>query len=94
MSEQLDINEQPEAVFDSGDIPINDDAIITSINFEDSSKMRIELAMSRIQQYSAMAVVDPAFKAKYDAWVGYYNSIKDLSATSSYEELYGIQLPE
>ena len=50
MSKQLDRNEQQETVFDSGEIPINDDASITSINFEDSSKMRSELATSRKKQ--------------------------------------------
>ncbi|MFP1897252.1 hypothetical protein ACLEDI_00930 [Lonsdalea quercina] len=73
---------------------INNESIITQVDFEATSKMRIELAMSKIQQYSSMANFDDTFKEAASSWYAYYTTIKALADEGKYEEVFDVTIPD
>lgn len=73
---------------------INEDSITTQVDFENTAKMRIDLAMSKIQQYSSMATFDDSFKKTASAWYVYYTTIKSLEDAGKHEEVFEIEIPE
>lgn len=68
-------------------------AIEAWIDYRLTAKMRIELSISLIQQYSAMATFDDCFKAKASVWYCYYNEIKALNDSGAFEELFRVEVP-
>ncbi|MFP1891103.1 hypothetical protein ACLEEJ_00120 [Lonsdalea quercina] len=73
---------------------INNESIITQVDFEATSKMRIDLAMSKIQQYSSMSVFDESFKNIASSWYDYYTKIKELADEGKYEEVFNVTMPD
>ena len=74
---------------ENGDI-----VFVSGVNFPLTAKMRIDLAMSQIQKYSALADFDDDADALRKKWGTYYKAIKPLFAEEKFEEIFNIALPE
>jgi len=74
-------NENGEIVFSSG------------IDFAVTAQMRLQLAMSEIQKYAALADFDDEADAIRKEWGAYYKIIKPLVSAEQYEEACNIDLP-
>lgn len=72
---------------------INPDAVTSGVNYEATADMRMQLAMSEIQKYAAMADFDDDADALRKEWGAYYKAIKPLVAEGKYEEVFKITLP-
>lgn len=72
---------------------INPDAVKSSVDYETTARMRIQLAMSQVQKYAAMADFDDDADTLRKEWGAYYKAIKPLVAEESYEEVFKITLP-
>lgn len=72
----------------------NEQSINTQVDFEATAKMRIDLAMSKIQQYSSMAIFDKSYSEKAKAWFEYFSEIKALYDAGEFESVFGMEMPE
>lgn len=72
---------------------INPDAVTSGVDYKTTANMRMQLAMSQVQKYAAMADFDDDADALRKEWGAYYKAIKPLVAEESYEEVFKITLP-
>lgn len=86
----------PEGVTEIEVPPLTDEnnGVTTGVDYPATAAMRIDLAMSKIQQYAAMKDFDDDFAALYTAWVTYFKAIKPLNAAGDFEGVFNIELPQ
>jgi|GEM_PF-4326810 len=74
---------------ENGDI-----VFVSGVNFPLTAKMRIDLAMTQIQKYTALADFDDDADALRKQWGAYYKAIKTLYAEEEFEDLFNVALPD
>lgn len=89
-------NISEDAISINTDVTNEDGEIVFSseIDFAVTAQMRLQLAMSEIQKYAALADFDDDADALRKEWGAYYKTIKPLVAADKYEEAFNIALPE
>lgn len=73
---------------------INDASVTTQVNFQETADMRIDLAMSKIQQYSSMAIFDKSHSEKAKVWFEYFSKVKEMYEAGEFEGVFGVDIPE
>lgn len=83
--------ELPAYVVDAG--PIENSGVTAEIDYEKSMQMRLDLAMSSIQKYSALAAFDDDASSWLAKWGAYYSAIKPVIAKNDFSKAYEIEVP-
>lgn len=64
------------------------------IDYESTAKMRLSLAMTNIQKYSALSDFDDGASSLRASWAAYYKKIIQFVAEEKYEEVFSVTLPD
>ncbi|SUX81649.1 Uncharacterised protein [Citrobacter youngae] len=67
--------------------------VVFNVDYERSMKMRLELAISSIQRFSALAEFDAQASNRLAKWSEYYSAINPEMMNGNYEGAYKIELP-
>lgn len=73
---------------------MTNDAIIYSVDYAKTSEMRLQRAITKIQESNAMAGFIEESRAKLVEWQNYYSSIKPLIDTADYEGVFNVPVPD
>ena len=67
--------------------------VVFAIDYKKSMEMRLELAMSSIQKFKALAEFDSQASIRLAEWGRYYSTINPEMTSGNYEGAYKIELP-
>lgn len=63
------------------------------VDYPKTAEMRLQLAITKIQESNAMAGFIEESRAKLVEWQNYYSSIKPLIDTADYEGVFNVPVP-
>lgn len=67
--------------------------VVFAIDYKKSMEMRLELSMTSIQKFKALAEFDPQASIRLAEWGRYYSAINPEMMNGNYEGAYKIELP-
>lgn len=68
-------------------------SVIFGVDYHKTAEMRLQLAITKIQESNAMASFIEESRAKLVEWQNYYSSIKPLIDIADYEGVFNVPVP-